>query len=103
MASTAPIRTAEAGGIELSNLWRYLAVALLVGACALLSAWSRVDLVETSYGLDQADARLAEARADRARLDLELATLKDPAWLIRAAGELSLSDSVPVKGAPKVH
>lgn len=96
LAPTAPIQAVEAGGIELSNLWRYLAVAMLIAACALLSAWSRVDLVETSYALDMANAHLANAHADQARLELELATLRDPTWLSRAAGELALSNSVPV-------
>ena len=63
-------------------------VALRLGChrgCLLrpLSAWSRIDLVEISVALDQSQADLKRAEADRARLELELATLKDPTHLSR--------------------
>ena len=88
--------TLYGGGIELSHLWRYLVVAGLVATCALLSTWSRVDLVETSVALDNAEARLSASVAERERLRLELATLSDPDRLNRMAATLQLSSKVPV-------
>ena len=83
-----------------SALWRYALVAIVVACCALFSAWSRIDLVEISVALDQSQADLKRAEADRARLELELATLKDPTHLSTASDELQLSDSVEVVPVP---
>jgi hypothetical protein len=95
-----PLEVVEGGGLEISHLWRYLAVALLVALCALISAWSRIDLVETSVALDAAENRLSSAQAERARLELELATLSDPAHLSDTARALQLTSAVPVVDVP---
>ena len=86
--------------LELNHLWRYALVAIVAACCALFSAWSRIDLVEISVALDQSQADLKRAEADRARLELELATLKDPTHLSTASDELQLSDSVEVVPVP---
>ena len=46
---------------------------------------------------------IKRAEADRARLELELATLKDPTHLSTASDELQLSDSVEVVPVPPLH
>ncbi|MEL6348796.1 MAG: hypothetical protein AAFV53_37175 [Myxococcota bacterium] len=89
-ADRSPLQPLELAGIELNQLSRYVFVAMLVGLCAMLSAWSRIDLRETAYALDHAQTAHAEALAERARLELELASLVDPHWLSGAAGTLSL-------------
>lgn len=86
----------EAGGLEIRQLWRYLGVAGLVAGCAMLSAWSRVDLVETSVALDRAQADLDSAFAERERLELELAALTDPQQLVPTATALSLQPAAAV-------
>ncbi len=85
-----------AGDLEITQLWRYLGVAALCAACAMLSAWSRVDLVETSVALDRAQATLDRSLADRERLHLELATLTDPQQLMPTASSLSLGPAAEV-------
>jgi len=76
----------DRGGLEIRFIWRYIAVAALMAACALLSAWSRVDLVETAVALDQTRSSFARASAEQERLQLELASLTDP-HALRAAGD----------------
>jgi hypothetical protein len=87
-------------GLELSHLGRYLVVAVLVTVCALLFAWSRIEMVEISTDLGAARNQLTIAQAEAARLDLELAALSDPAHLSRAATELALTTDVPVVDVP---
>lgn len=87
-------------GLELSNLGRYLVVAVLVTVCGLLFAWSRIEMVEISSDLGGARTKLAIAEADGARLDLELAALTDPTHLSRAASDLALTGDVPVIDLP---
>ncbi len=96
-----PIEALEGGGLELSHLWRYLAVAALVATAALLAAWSRVDLVETSVALDSVEARLTAAEEENQRLQLELATVTDPAYLTEAAVTLQLAKDVHVVDVPR--
>lgn len=86
----------ETGGLEIRQLWRYLGVAGLVAACAMLSAWSRVDLVETSVALDRAQASLNQSLSERERLELELAALTDPQQLVPTATALSLQPAAAV-------
>jgi len=88
--------------LELNHLWRYALVAVVVACCALFSAWSRIDLVEISVALDQSQSDLKRAEADRARLELELATLQDPTHLSTASDELQLSDTVEVIPVPPI-
>jgi hypothetical protein len=92
--------TAAGGGLEIRFLWRYVAVAALMAACALLSAWSRVDLVETAVALDQTRARFAEATADQERLQLEFATLTDPHHLRVASTALAFEGAAHVVDVP---
>lgn len=89
-----------AGGLEIRFLWRYVAVAALMAACALLSAWSRVDLVETAVALDQTRDQFAEATAEQERLQLELATLTDPHHLRTASTALAFEGAVHVVDVP---
>jgi hypothetical protein len=88
------------GGLEIRYLWRYIAVAALMAACALLSAWSRVDLVETAVALDQTRAALSTAAAEQERLQLELATLTDPHHLRTASTALAFESAVSVVDVP---
>lgn len=94
------IESMEGGGLELAHLWRYLAVATLVATCALIAAWSRVDLVKTSVQLDMAEDRLKRAERESERLELELATITDPATLNEASATLKLDPSVRVVDVP---
>lgn len=94
VAPVAPMLHAE--GVELRYLWRYGAVAALMVACALLSTWSRVDLVETSVALHKSRSAHRSALAERQRLTLELASLRDPQTLEGAAAAMSLDNTVPV-------
>ena len=90
----------QGGGLEIRFLWRYVAVAALMAACALLSAWSRVDLVETAVALDQTRASLSRAAAEQDRLQLELATLTDPHHLRSASTTLAFEGAVSVVDVP---
>ncbi|MEC7949012.1 MAG: hypothetical protein VX265_15695 [Myxococcota bacterium] len=94
------LSTLTTDGLELSHLGRYLVMAVLVTVCALLFAWSRIEMVEISSALGSARTQLSVADAEGARLDLELATLSDPSHLSRAAAELSLTTAVPVIDVP---
>ena len=75
-------------------------IAALAGLCALLWAWSRIDLRKTAVSLDLAERQYHAARADQARLKLELATLRDPARLERVGATLNLDREVPVVVVP---
>ena len=86
--------------MELNHLWRYALGIVVVACCALFSAWSRIDLVEISVALDQSQADLKRAEADRARLELELATLQDPTYLSNTSDELGLTPTVEVITVP---
>lgn len=86
--------------VELSQLSRYVVIAALAGVCALLWAWSRIDLRKTAVSLDLAERQYHAARADQARLKLELATLRDPARLERVGATLNLDREVPVIVVP---
>ena len=91
-----PFIAMTSDGLELSHLGRYLVVAVLVTTCGLLFAWSRIEMVEISSELGVARTQLATAEAEQARIDLELAALKDPAHLSRAAANLALTSDVEV-------
>lgn len=96
----AGLEALHVGHVELDRLGRYLAVTALVGACLLTSAWSRIDLRRTSMQLDRADAAFESARAEHARLRLELATLQDPSNLHHAAAELALQPTTAIVDVP---
>ena len=95
-SSSNRIEGIHTGGIELSHLWRYLFVATLTTGCALLSAWSRVDLVEISVALDQVEASFSTAQGEQNRLELEVATLTNPNYLAQVATNLNLEAGVPI-------
>ncbi len=86
----------NSGDVELSSLGGYALVILIMAACMLLSAWSRIDLRETAVALDRSERDYSAAQAETSRLKLELSTLEDPAWLHQTANELSLQPTVPV-------
>ncbi|NOY26368.1 MAG: hypothetical protein GXP62_10895 [Oligoflexia bacterium] len=88
------------GHVELQHLGRYLRVIVLLGVCLLVSAWSRVDVRQTSVLLDKATAAYDVASAEHVRLQVELAMLRDPANLVGAAGAPALSGTVPVITIP---
>lgn len=89
-------RLLNSGDVELSSLGGYALVILIMAACMLLSAWSRIDLRETAVALDRSERDYSAAQAETSRLKLELSTLEDPAWLHQTANELSLQPTVPV-------
>jgi hypothetical protein len=86
----------EGGDVELSRLGGYAMVIALMAGCMLLSAWSRIDLRETAVGLDRSERAYTAAQAESTRLELELSTLEDPAWLTQSATDLSILTTVPV-------
>jgi hypothetical protein len=86
----------EANGIELNRLGGYAMVIALMAGCMLLSAWSRIDLRETAVALDKSERAYSTVLAESTRLELELSTLEDPAWLTQSAANLSLQATVPV-------
>jgi hypothetical protein len=86
----------EGGDVELSRLGGYAMVIALMAGCMLLSAWSRIDLRETAVGLDRFERAYTAAQAETTRLELEISTLEDPAWLTQSAAQLSLLTTVPV-------
>ncbi len=89
-------RLLDTGEVELSSLGGYALMILIMAACMLLSAWSRIDLRETAVALDRSEREYAAAQAETSRLNLELSTLEDPAWLAHTADELNLEPTVPV-------
>lgn len=89
-------RLLNSGDVELSSLGGYALVILIMAACMLLSAWSRIDLRETAVALDRSERNYSAAQAETSRLKLELSTLEDPAWLHQTANELSLQPTVTV-------
>lgn len=95
-ARLAGLDASHKGHVEIDRLGRYLAVFALVGACLLISAWSRIDLRRTSVELHHAAGAYERAQAENARLQLELATLRDPTRLQQAAVPLGLVSTVPV-------
>lgn len=80
----------------MSRLGGYAMVIALMAGCMLLSAWSRIDLRETAVGLDRFERAYTAAQAETTRLELEISTLEDPAWLTQSAAQLSLLTTVPV-------
>lgn len=95
-AAAEPLAPLAHSDVEVSHLGRYVGVVVLLAACAMLSAWSRIDLIETSAALGSAEARLEAARAENARLSLEQATLTDPVRLQSLAAEQGLQGDVTV-------
>ena len=89
-------RPLESTDVELSSLGGYALLIGLMAGCMLLSTWSRIDLRETAVALDRSERAYTAALAETSRLELELSTLEDPAWLAQTANELSLSSAVPV-------
>ena len=96
-----PLQALELRGLELHHLGRYVLVALLLTVCFMLSAWSRIDLHSTAMELGSVQTKRDDAQAERARLELELASLVDPQWLNAAASELSLQPGVVVDVAAR--
>jgi cell division protein FtsL len=89
-------RLTQSGDVELSSLGGYALMIGIMAACMLLSAWSRIDLRETAVALDRSERAHSAARAETSRLQLELSTLGDPAWLTQTATNLSLQSGVPI-------
>jgi len=89
-------RPLETTDVELSSLGGYALLIGIMAACMLLSTWSRIDLRETAVALDRSERAYTAALAETSRLELELSTLEDPAWLTQTAADLSLSAAVPV-------
>ena len=89
-------RPMESNEVELSSLGGYALLIGLMAGCMLLSTWSRIDLRETAVALDRSERAYTTALAETSRLELELSTLEDPAWLTQTAADLSLSTAVPV-------
>ncbi len=89
-------RPIEGGDVELNRLGGYAMVIALMAGCMLLSAWSRIDLRETAVALDRSERAYTATLAETTRLELELSTLEDPAWLTQSANDLSLQTTVPV-------
>lgn len=90
------VRFSAPEGVELSRLTRYLALGAVFGLCAMLHAWSRIDLRETAVALDVAETKLMSANAEQQRLKLEYAALRDPARLGALGDSVSLDSNVPV-------
>ena len=86
----------ETNDVELSSLGGYALLIGLMAGCMLLSTWSRIDLRETAVALGRAERAYAAAQAETSRLELELSTLEDPAWLTQTAASLNLNTAVPV-------
>jgi len=89
-------RLAQSSDVELSSLGGYALMIGIIAACMLLSAWSRIDLRETAVALGRSERAFAAAEAETSRLQLELSTLEDPAWLTQTATNLSLQSGVPI-------
>ena len=89
-------RLMQSGDVELSSLGGYALMIGIMAACMLLSAWSRIDLRETAVALDRSERAYAAAQAETSRLQLELSTLEDPAWLTQTASNLTLQSGVPI-------
>lgn len=89
-------RITQSGDVELSSLGGYALMIGIMAACMLLSAWSRIDLRETAVALDRSERAHSAARAETSRLQLELSTLEDPAWLTQTATNLSLQSGIPI-------
>jgi hypothetical protein len=86
----------QRGDVEVSRLARYAAITLLVGGCALLSAWSRVDYRTTAADLGAAEAAYRRAQSENDRLQLEIQSLLHPRWLETASDAMQLDASVQV-------
>lgn len=86
----------ELRGLELSHLGRYVLIGAVIAGCLMVSAWSRIDLRGTAVALDEVERAHASAEAEQARLQLELATLREPARLRSQASALGLSNEVTV-------
>jgi hypothetical protein len=89
-------RPLQSSDVELSSLGGYALLIAIMAGSMLLSTWSRIDLRETAVSLHRSERAYAAAVAETSRLELELATLEDPAWLAQTAENLSLSTAVPV-------
>ena len=89
-------RLIQSGDVELSSLGGYALMIGIMAACMLLSAWSRIDLRETAVALDRSEHAYDAAQAETSRLQLELSTLEDPAWLTQTAANLSLQSNVAI-------
>ncbi|MCB9779992.1 MAG: hypothetical protein H6742_15615 [Alphaproteobacteria bacterium] len=91
------------GHVELPLFARYAMVGMLLVVCLLVNAWSRIDIRQTSLAVYDAEVELQRARAENARLRLELASLQDPAALSVAAEQLELASDVAIVDVPRHH
>jgi len=82
--------------VELSSLGGYALLIGMMAGCMLLSAWSRIDLRETVVNLGRAEHAYTAALAETSRLQLELSTLEDPAWLSVTAASLQLNAAATI-------
>ena len=85
-----PMDDIHGGGLELSQIFPGLLVAFLCVICGITYANNNVDQRETAMAIDAARARLAMAQAEQERLQLELATLRDPETLRATSEQLGL-------------
>lgn len=67
--------------------WSCVAVALFVSALGLFHTWTRVASLERSYQLSRSKAELENLNDEKARLELELATLRSKFRLDQEARE----------------
>lgn len=81
------VEATDVRDFEVAHLGRYVVIGLLVAACGLLWAWSRIDLRETAVALDALEYQYDQAIEDHHRLELELAALRDEVGLRRASAE----------------
>ena len=77
--SPAPIRSVEAGGVEVRPFLRVLVPVLVILVLGLAVVRVREDIRATTASIDAAQRRLDAAMAERERLELEAAVLTDPA------------------------
>ena len=93
-AEARPVDDLHHGNTELAYLRSYLIVVAILIMCGLVHAKNRLDKRETSMAIESARSKVTVAKAERARLHLELATLQDPD-VLRSASEQIGMDSRP--------
>ena len=93
-------RTHPHHGVELSWLGRYAIYAGLAAVCAMVAVWSRIEMRNLAMEMDKAHRAFGVAQAEQDRLQLELATLRDPRVLSERAQAMELVDTVQVIELP---
>lgn len=93
-AGSIPAARLAPGGRRLSVLVTVGAGVVLFLAVGLFHVWSRVAIIEQGYALSRQRSLREEMRQEQRSLTLEIARLRDPARLEKAAQSFSL-------GAPR--